>query len=433
MKGCTTLTAALGALFITTAASAEPHPALAGLEPMPSITAQTAEGMEFPLGYHDDRLYPLGFTREDKFAYVLGIESACGYCPAIILFDPVTDRHLDSEHFEEEGRQLDEASLNSVMARWEVEETEGMTLRTFPAEIDGHLVEAYLNGDELWLSHSGLGSKRIAEFSLPPYALRVPDSRLLIEGYYRTPSGKRIVIVLSRLEAGFEAEVSLSYHLAGAHLSAGFEPGGDPHPALSGLTPMPSRTSEHARQQTSGQGYFNDNVLYPLGFNVSGEFAYIVAHKDGGCGYCPNAVLFDPVTDRALERRHFEQEGRQLGASALTDIYQEWMLPPTDTIVLQRFPADIAGDRLEAYIEDDALWIHSGEQGRKKIADFSHLRQPMLWQENTELVIEGFYLSPVEARIVVIVSGLFRGFEGETDIRYYPVGAHLKDGYHSYP
>lgn len=76
-------------------------------------------------------------------------------------------------------------------------------------------------------------------------------------------------------------------------------------------------------------------------------------------------------------------------------------------------PYDMDGDTLSAYMKGDELWLRSQQHGVKRVADFSSHRHPMLWLENSKHLIEGFYLSPVEERIVIVVTILLRAFEGD--------------------
>lgn len=176
MKGIITLFILAISLLCTNPVYAELHSALSALNPMPSKTGQQAEKMQFPLGYHRDRFYPLGFSRDGKFAYAIGIENTCGYCPAVVLFDPLNDKKLDSQHFEEEGRQLDSPALTDILSKWRVTVDNELTLRQFPADIRGNHIDVYLEKWELWIRTAERGSKRVAdlsslaEFSWPPKA-----------------------------------------------------------------------------------------------------------------------------------------------------------------------------------------------------------------------------------------------------------------------
>lgn len=439
MKGNLTLFTLVTSLLFCNPVCAELHPALSALEPMPSRTGQAAEQMSFPLGYHADQFYPLGFSRDGKFAYAGGYENACGYCPAVALFDPTNDQKTDSRNFEEEGQQLDAPALEAILGEWQVELDNDMTLHQFPAEIRGNHLDAYLKGWELWLSSAERGSKKVADLGFLKTSTLPSHNELLIEGFYLSPAEDRVVIITSTLLRGFEGEVSLSYHLTGAHLRFGFVPiNQDPlppeaqahHPALSTLAPMHSKTADVANGLELPLGY-NDNRFYPIGFSPIGKFAYAVGAVDGGCGYCPVVKLFDPVNDRTLEQMHFEQEGNHLDTLSLKAIMEQWQITRDEKVSLRAFPLEVGSDRLSAYLMGEELWLRSERHGVKRVADFSTLRHPMLWLEDSRLQIEGFYLSPVEQRMVIIISVLTRGFEGETDLSYYLVGAHLETGFSS--
>lgn len=106
---------------------------------MPSRTAELAKGFHFAPGdYNENKFYPLGFSPTGEFAYAQGFfDGGCGYCPFVSRFDPINDRILEHQVFEQEGKQFTPESLTAILDEWQIASDKEVPLQAFPYDMDG--------------------------------------------------------------------------------------------------------------------------------------------------------------------------------------------------------------------------------------------------------------------------------------------------------
>jgi hypothetical protein len=197
------------------------------------------------------------------------------------------------------------------------------------------------------------------------------------------------------------------------------------HPALESLQPISSRTAESAQGQVYPFG-LNENPLLPVGFSPEGLFAYVLDYANGGCGYCPQVVVTNLLNDEEVAEQLYVGEFDKAQASALLF---GWGIQDLADKKMRLFPAEINGDHYQSWIRDGKLWLSSRRRGQKQVADLGTLQDTLVARKRSDILIEGFLVSPFEERIVILLSGLYLGFEGETDLHYFTVGAHLDKGF----
>jgi hypothetical protein len=197
------------------------------------------------------------------------------------------------------------------------------------------------------------------------------------------------------------------------------------HPALLSSKYIHSLTSEAAKGKSYPAG-LNNNKFFPIGFSEKGLFAYILDYSDGGCGYCPYLVVLNLVNDEQIVRQFFEGK---IDTTQASKILFDWEIQDFDEKNLTRFPAVIGEDQFDVHVECSNLILSSKLRGRKQVSNLDSLQGFYLDYKKNDLLIEGFLKSPLEKRIVIILSGLYYGFEGEVDLFYFTVGAHLEKGF----
>jgi hypothetical protein len=203
-----------------------------------------------------ESFYPLGWSRDGKFAYYLEpVDEACGcYFAKLFILDLKTDKVLwsfdyDSEATDEAKQQGKPYSLDTLwnanrqlfsdkLREYAIEPQVRYSLLSFPAKYKGELVTATLNTKErsgltdeerpygtigkatLHLNSSRRGRKTILDHS---YA----DSRPLKVGqlgYVRSPFEPRIAVLLMKVMRGYEGPPHTGrLQIVGASLVDGFK------------------------------------------------------------------------------------------------------------------------------------------------------------------------------------------------------------------
>lgn len=192
------------------------------------------------------------------------------------------------------------------------------------------------------------------------------------------------------------------------------------HPSL-GRAPFDSRTIRDAKADKSHAG-FNDETFTALGFSPEGRFAYLETFRGNGDVFFTVVVTnLDDDSEAARDRWHGEFDAKEASA-----MLEKWKIEPLKDQGLRSFPARLHDDDYDAAVKGEAVFLTSRTLGSKKIAVFQEHRWGIL---QSEPLVEGFYESPFEKRIVVVSSFLRNGYEGETDVRYYASGAWLAKGF----
>ena len=190
------------------------------------------------------------------------------------------------------------------------------------------------------------------------------------------------------------------------------------HSALLSLRPISSSTYEASKDKSFRFG-FNGNKFFPVGFSKKGLFAYIVENSPAS----PSLIVSNLVNDEQVAIQNVnDKEDTAQASKMLFDLEIE----DFEEKKLIHFPAVIDDDEYSVIVENSILMLNSKLKGQKRISDLDSLQSFYLDYKKNDLLIEGFLKSPFEKRIVVILSGLYSGFEGEVDLLYFIVGAHLE-------
>ncbi len=193
------------------------------------------------------------------------------------------------------------------------------------------------------------------------------------------------------------------------------------HSSFPYLQPISSLTYEASKDKSFGFG-FNGNKFFPVGFSKNGLFAYIVENSLAS----PSLVVSNLVSDEQVAIQQLDDKTDTTQASKLLF---DLKIKDFEEKKLIRFPAIVDDDEYSVFVKDAKLILNSKLKGQKEISNLDSLQGFYLDYKKNDLLIEGFLRSPFEKRIVIILSGLYSGFEGEVDILYFTVGAHLENGF----
>lgn len=196
----------------------------------------------------DAELYPLGWSRDGKFAYVWVNEPPFrgGYGFRYAVLDAVTDREL-WWHYDHTDQYGWDGTASPVRLSWDqnamsvserltalgIETTDGVRLENFPlvrgserytVEVDEWHVDPdtspYRNGVvgyTLTIHSSERGSKLVARRG------RIFATSITVQGYIRSPYENRIVVLVAESGNAYQETTFTDVTLVGAHLDVGFE------------------------------------------------------------------------------------------------------------------------------------------------------------------------------------------------------------------
>jgi len=188
----------------------------------------------------------------------------------------------------------------------------------------------------------------------------------------------------------------------------------------------------------------------PFGWSADGKFAWLESRDiDGRGGTVYRYVVYDAVEDKevfthaddsfdwgtdvdATEQESWSRSGNEVSAALA-----QYGIVQTPGIAMEAFPLQRAGDRYTASLKvqndpsaqegDDEIVqsytviLLSRSRGSKVVTTADQVKASKVW-------IEGYVLSPLEPRILVVVGVQSRAFEGsETSHVFY--GAHLGVGF----
>jgi hypothetical protein len=218
------------------------------------------------------------------------------------------------------------------------------------------------------------------------------------------------------------------------------------------------RFREYYRQRPGED--FAIESFYPIGWSKDGKFAYYVEPVDEACGcYFAKLLILDLKTDKVLWEFKYDSEdledakkaGRpyslnslwQVNRKLFSDKLKENGIVPQVRFNLLEFPINYRGDRLTAHLQtkekEDAdaearlygvinratLQISSKRNGKKTILD-----QPYLDGSPLYVGVVGYVKSPFEPRIAVVLTQIYRGYEGPPHVGELKiVGASLETGF----
>lgn len=206
------------------------------------------------------------------------------------------------------------------------------------------------------------------------------------------------------------------------------------HPALANLEPIQPQnpfTKSHP---------FEETKMIPLGFSAGGAYAYGEKFcTGGGCG--ANLILFDLIHDKVIsdvkggdflqrtEMEPSEESFKELIDKAkVSNFLFSWKIAAMDDPGLRPLPAIVEGRKVTALIDQGKVLVKIESESRA-VADLNEERfrgrQGYGEEKAGDYFIEGFLKSPLEDRIVVIVSCAHLGYEGAPMIEYFPIGVKL--------
>ena len=219
------------------------------------------------------------------------------------------------------------------------------------------------------------------------------------------------------------------------------------HPALK------SPRGISAPQHTSDDRGFNEHRMYPLGFSKKGDFAYLTYSALPWRQPTVNLIILNLVTDQHIHREVFSAHSGELDevigdlvsthGKRISDILDKFEIAATAPLPVGKFPLRINGDLIEARVyrsavsdkspedcggrapEEVQVRLVSRKNGSKVIASYDTCASHTPYIE----AVEGFMKSPLENRIVVLASGVQYNSENSWDAKFFPIGAHLIDGF----
>lgn len=191
-------------------------------------------------------------------------------------------------------------------------------------------------------------------------------------------------------------------------------------------------------------------AFYPVGWSPEGAFAFVL-YKDSseGCGDCTffDLVVQDLVTDKVVEKLEWNRPGAQvpledLWASHLPEITEKLteagIEPPSD-FAFQRPPVTHGDHRIHFDVQTQEVDEDEGGGFYRFRSAELRARQEgggtkTIWKDEElqamGLEVAGVFTSPHEPRGAVVLSVLYRGFEGAGSAgTFRVVGCHLEAGF----
>lgn len=198
--------------------------------------------------------------------------------------------------------------------------------------------------------------------------------------------------------------------------------------------------------------------IYPVGWSKDGKLAYYLEPGDEACGcYFAKLVIKDLKSDAVLWQFDYDSSElqdtmkrrtpeslpslwrfkRELFASKL----REHRIIPQRRFALLLFPASHMGDRLDAdlkttetranqdygIIKGAVLQLASQRKGRKTVFEQTYGTDEAL---PLDMKVLGYFKSPFEPRIAVVLIYVWRGYEGPPHVTHFQiVGASLDSGF----
>jgi hypothetical protein len=201
---------------------------------------------------------------------------------------------------------------------------------------------------------------------------------------------------------------------------------------------------------TGGPGFPGGFQFCPLGWSADGKFAWLESRDiDGRGGTIYTYIIYDAVEDmfvfsrsddsfdwgtdlEATEEESWKRSGNEVSAAL-----SKYGIVQSRSITVEPFPLQRDGDSYTASLEiqnvpptnesDEervqsyALVLGSRTRGSKTVSTRDGLGAMKVW-------IDGYILSPLEPRILLVVSVQTRAFEGYEESLYF-FGAHLRLGF----
>jgi hypothetical protein len=188
----------------------------------------------------------------------------------------------------------------------------------------------------------------------------------------------------------------------------------------------------------------------PFGWSADGKFAWLESRDiDGRGGTVYTYTIYDAVEDATVYTHSddsfdwgtdvdaTEQESWSRSGDEVSAVLAKYGIVQSRSITMEAFPLQRAGDSYTASLKvkndpsagegDDqivqsySVVLSSRSRGSKVVTTADQVKATKVW-------IEGYILSPLEPRILMVVSVRNRAFEGyETSHFFY--GAHLGLGF----
>ncbi|NNG01921.1 MAG: hypothetical protein HKM93_21215 [Desulfobacteraceae bacterium] len=168
--------------------------------------------------------------------------------------------------------------------------------------------------------------------------------------------------------------------------------------------------------------------IYPLGFSKNGYFAYISRYYGPECGYCPKFIVSNLITDKKIIEKQYYPEnaisGFVIHKKEVSELLVKYKIEFSHKTTLQQFPYNYNGKTIDASLGPDYKLILKSNVKRKVVAD---LPEPIGYTEEVgSYNLIGFFLSPFENRIAIVVQRKISGWEAEPENESFIYGAHLE-------
>lgn len=227
-----------------------PGPARAGPLPIKLTELATCQGP----GTICDRFYPIGFSKDGKFAYVElpADEAVGGFLWTFKIVDLVTDKTVDTVGWDQSGAGLDEIQnlktllkkkrrgFEVLLGKHKIRPVANPRLKVFPMKIGQREIHANLEDEvpaspdaepgyksvihHVVLADSSGRAKEIGKLTSAEGDMGFFTAPPKIKGYLKSPFGPRAVVVLRQTRRGYEGPPHVSsFVLLGAHLKVGFK------------------------------------------------------------------------------------------------------------------------------------------------------------------------------------------------------------------
>ncbi|MEO1481454.1 MAG: hypothetical protein AAFU77_05060 [Myxococcota bacterium] len=169
-----------------------------------------------------------------------------------------------------------------------------------------------------------------------------------------------------------------------------------------------------------------DQTLYPLGFSESGDFAFVrFSYSDAAAHWQGVVVIQSLVTDRKKVQVDWTVGDLEGGDRAwlrwtsrhgqeLESLLSRYKIDRSRPCALAAFPLSVDGNDWTAAVAKGRVIVRSSVRGRKSIGTIPRHNVPNI-PETYGHRVAGYYKSPFEERIAVIVTGWAPGWEGPPD------------------
>ena len=195
---------------------------------------------------------------------------------------------------------------------------------------------------------------------------------------------------------------------------------------------------------------FNNPEFYPIGWSDDGLFAYKMIYCDGGCGCCSNSIIIqsaksDKIIDHFMlpsdedefegtEEDKWRESTRNINAflnkynienTGLGKLYTSKRVNDFN-IILRTNSIQYNTDENCYHLENDVVTTYNIQVGNKDLGYKTITKKEAECIYESDINYVGYFKSPFENRIIVVIAEEHQGFEAETEYDLYFYGCGLK-------